>query len=71
MKFMKITIAMAGGIALAASAMSSTATAGVTDADISNDSKTTHQIVTNGMGRKGQRFSPLKTVNKFLAATIF
>ncbi|MBT6241394.1 MAG: PQQ-dependent methanol/ethanol family dehydrogenase [Rhodospirillaceae bacterium] len=64
MKFFKATLALAGGVALAASAMSSTASAGVSDADIANDSKTTKQIVTNGMGRKGQRFSPLKIVNK-------
>ncbi len=38
-------------------------TAPVTDEDILNDAKTTHQIVTYGLGQQGQRFSPLDQVN--------
>ncbi|MBL8573237.1 MAG: PQQ-dependent methanol/ethanol family dehydrogenase [Hyphomicrobiaceae bacterium] len=32
--------------------------------DILNDAKTTADVVTNGLGTQGQRFSPLKTINK-------
>ncbi len=35
----------------------------VTDEDILNDATTTHQIVTHGLGTKGQRYSPLATIN--------
>ena len=38
--------------------------AGVTEEDIANDSTITSQVVTNGMGRHLQRFSPLKQINK-------
>ncbi|MDA5094670.1 PQQ-dependent methanol/ethanol family dehydrogenase [Aliiroseovarius sp. KMU-50] len=38
--------------------------AGVTEEDIANDQTITNQIVTNGMGRHLQRFSPLKMINK-------
>jgi alcohol dehydrogenase (cytochrome c) len=38
--------------------------AGVTEEDIANDSTITSQVVTNGMGRHLQRFSPLKVINK-------
>lgn len=37
--------------------------AGVTDADIVNDAKTTGDVVTNGMGPQGQRYSPLGTIH--------
>ena len=40
------------------------ATAGVTDKDILNDHTTTHQVVTNGLGMQGQRFSPLTLINQ-------
>ncbi|CAA6818727.1 MAG: Quino(hemo)protein alcohol dehydrogenase, PQQ-dependent (EC [uncultured Thiotrichaceae bacterium] len=43
---------------------STTAFAGVTNEDIANDDTVTSQIVTNGMGRHLQRFSPLKNINK-------
>nr|CAA6810791.1 MAG: Quino(hemo)protein alcohol dehydrogenase, PQQ-dependent (EC [uncultured Thiotrichaceae bacterium] len=43
---------------------STTVFAGVTEEDIANDGKITTQIVTNGMGRHLQRFSPLKSINK-------
>ncbi|RKZ48626.1 MAG: PQQ-dependent dehydrogenase, methanol/ethanol family [Gammaproteobacteria bacterium] len=37
--------------------------AGVTDADIANDAKTTGDVVTHGMGLQGQRWSPLNKIN--------
>ena len=57
--------------ALLASAMlaalawqTSSAIAQVTDDMLANDAKTPTSILTNGMGRAGQRFSPLDMVNK-------
>ncbi|GAA6188626.1 PQQ-dependent methanol/ethanol family dehydrogenase [Litorivita sp. NS0012-18] len=41
-----------------------TAIAGVTEEDLANDQMNTSQIVTNGMGRDLQRYSPLETLNK-------
>jgi alcohol dehydrogenase (cytochrome c) len=41
-----------------------TAQAGVTEDDIANDQTITTQVVTNGMGRHLQRYSPLETLNK-------
>ncbi|MEP3603131.1 MAG: PQQ-dependent methanol/ethanol family dehydrogenase [Stappiaceae bacterium] len=38
--------------------------ADVTEEDLANDQANTSQIVTNGMGRHLQRFSPLTTLNK-------
>ncbi|MBU2961699.1 PQQ-dependent methanol/ethanol family dehydrogenase [Citreicella sp. C3M06] len=40
------------------------ATAGVSEEDIANDQTMTDQVVTNGMGRHLQRYSPLDTLNK-------
>ncbi len=40
-----------------------TASAGVTDADILNDAKTTGDVVSFGMGTQGQRYSTLDKVN--------
>ena len=37
---------------------------GVTEQDLANDAKTPTSILTNGMGRAGQRFSPLEKINK-------
>ncbi|WP_271407504.1 methanol/ethanol family PQQ-dependent dehydrogenase [Pseudomonas sp. Q1-7] len=42
---------------------SSLALAGVTDQDILDDSKSTDQIVTNGLGLQGQRYSSLDALN--------
>ncbi|MHB1369473.1 MAG: outer membrane protein assembly factor BamB family protein, partial [Pseudomonadaceae bacterium] len=47
----------------AAMAMSSLSAWAVTDQEILDDAKTTNQIVTNGMGLQGQRYSPLSTLN--------
>ncbi|MCK0140813.1 PQQ-dependent methanol/ethanol family dehydrogenase [Aliiroseovarius sp. F20344] len=52
---------------LATSAMVFAATAsiaGVTEEDIANDQNITTQIVSNGMGRHQQRYSPLDQINK-------
>ena len=38
--------------------------AGVTMEDIANDATVTTQVVTNGMGRSLQRFSPMTSINK-------
>lgn len=38
--------------------------AGVTESDLQNDQSMTNQIVTNGMGRHQQRYSPLDTLNR-------
>ena len=43
--------------------MANTATAKVTDKDIVNDQKTTADVVSNGLGPQGQRYSPLKKIN--------
>ena len=47
----------------AAISFSSAAFAGVTDQDILNDQATTDDVVSNGMGLRGQRYSPLTAVN--------
>jgi len=44
-------------------ACTGTANAKVTDKDILRDHMSTDEIVTNGMGLQGQRFSPLSTIN--------
>lgn len=46
-----------------AMSMTGLAQAGVTDQDILNDQATTQDVVTNGMGLRGQRFSSLDKVN--------
>ena len=54
--------------AVSAAAMAAVAGAawgqGVTEADLANDAANTSQVVTNGMGRHLQRFSPLDAINK-------
>jgi alcohol dehydrogenase (cytochrome c) len=52
---------LAAGIAMLAA---STAWAAVTEEDVAKDATTTADIVTNGMGRNLQRYSPLDKVNK-------
>ncbi|MGP0173279.1 methanol/ethanol family PQQ-dependent dehydrogenase [Pseudomonas sp. NCHU5208] len=47
----------------AAMLLPSAAALAVTDAEILQDATTTDQIVTNGMGLQGQRYSPLSTLN--------
>ena len=57
---MKTTILAAFAVALSIG----TANAGVTEADLANDTESVGDVLTNGMGRHLQRFSPLKTLNK-------
>ncbi|MEL6600064.1 MAG: hypothetical protein AAFR40_11110, partial [Pseudomonadota bacterium] len=40
------------------------AQADVTEQDLANDQTMTTQVVTNGMGRHLQRYSPLETLNR-------
>ena len=47
----------------AAAFAGSQASAGVTDADILNDAKTTGDVVSFGLGTQGQRFSPATQIN--------
>ncbi|TVT56682.1 MAG: PQQ-dependent dehydrogenase, methanol/ethanol family [Sedimenticola thiotaurini] len=51
-------------ISASVSVSAQNASANVTDQDILNDQKITTQVVTNGMGLNGQRFSPLSNINK-------
>jgi len=44
-------------------ALCGTASANVTDKDIANDQMTTNDVVSYGMGLKGQRYSPLTKIN--------
>lgn len=46
-----------------AMSLSTSVTAGVTDQDILNDQATTDDVVSNGMGLRGQRYSPLAALN--------
>jgi alcohol dehydrogenase (cytochrome c) len=57
-------VSLALAISLAISVTAQTASATVTDQDILNDHSITTQVVTNGMGLQGQRFSPLKQINQ-------
>jgi alcohol dehydrogenase (cytochrome c) len=57
-------VSLALAISLAISVTAQTASAAVTDQDILNDHTITTQVVTNGMGLQGQRFSPLKQINQ-------
>ena len=50
-------------VLLSAMLLSGSALAGVTDQDILQDPKNPGQIVTNGLGVQGQRYSPLDTLN--------
>ncbi|WP_421905783.1 PQQ-dependent methanol/ethanol family dehydrogenase [Mameliella sp.] len=56
----RFILAAAASILLTGSA----ATAEVTEADLADDQTITTQVVTNGMGRHLQRYSPLDTLNK-------
>ncbi|MCW8905203.1 PQQ-dependent methanol/ethanol family dehydrogenase [Sedimenticola sp.] len=60
MKQVSLVLAISAAISLSAQ----TASANVTDQDILNDHNITTQVVTNGMGLQGQRFSPLKQINQ-------
>ena len=55
--------AMSAAVATAFTLSVGSAHAGVTDADILNDAKTTGDVVSFGLGTQGQRYSPLTAVN--------
>ncbi len=50
-------------VLLSAMLLSGTALAAVSDQDILQDPKNPEQIVTNGLGVQGQRYSPLDILN--------
>lgn len=54
-----LAVTVASVIAMAASPSQA-----VTDADLANDTESVGDVLTNGMGRHLQRFSPLETLNK-------
>ena len=56
--------------AAVAAVVAGTAHAQVTDEDIANDATITDQVVTNGMGRALQRYSPLDMVNRENVASL-
>jgi alcohol dehydrogenase (cytochrome c) len=58
-KFILAAVLMAS-----ASLYSQQAVAGVTEDDILNDATTVGDVVSNGMGRAGQRYSPLDKINR-------
>ncbi len=62
----KILCAAAVALLVAQSAQ-----AGVTEQDLANDQSVTTQVVTNGMGRHLQRYSPLKTINKNTVKNVY
>jgi alcohol dehydrogenase (cytochrome c) len=51
-------------LSVSASASTKASFSPVTSADILNDVKSTDDVLTNGMGLQGQRFSPLTQINK-------
>ncbi len=58
------TMVVTGGLALALTFGGTAMAANVSEADLAADATNTSQIVTNGMGRSGQRYSPLTKVDK-------
>jgi alcohol dehydrogenase (cytochrome c) len=62
MTFRSTLLAAAGAAALMIGA--SVPALAVTDQDIANDAKTTEDVVTYGLGNQGQRYSPLKALNR-------
>lgn len=64
MRMKQITKAITLSLSVAVSAgLAFTANAQVTEKDIINDAATTNDVVTYGMGRQGQRYSPLSKIN--------
>ena len=53
----------AAPVTAAAAAVATTAAAGPTDADLMNDASTPGDVLTYGMGPRGQRFSALQDIN--------
>ncbi|SDD18989.1 PQQ-dependent methanol/ethanol family dehydrogenase [Ruegeria marina] len=59
----RFIMAAAAGL-IAATGWQSGAQAGVTEEDLAQDQANTSSVLTNGMGRHLQRYSPLETLNK-------
>ena len=57
-----LTAALAASLSLGTASIAYSA--GVTEEDLANDAQSTGDVLTNGMGRHLQRFSPLETINK-------
>ncbi|MES2667997.1 MAG: PQQ-dependent methanol/ethanol family dehydrogenase [Pseudomonadota bacterium] len=60
----RFVVAVTAAMLMLSPMLASTVSAGVTEEDIAKDSSTTGDILTNGMGRDLQRFSPLATLTK-------
>ena len=58
-RFVSAAVAAVMSVSFAA-----TANANVTEADLANDAATPENVLTNGMGRDLQRYSPMDTLNK-------
>lgn len=60
----KIIMAAVAGLVATAGWHSAALAAGVTEEDLANDTANTSSVLTNGMGRHLQRYSPLDILNK-------
>jgi len=60
----KSWLALASTLSVGALAFAGSATADVGVADIIDDQNSTADIVSYGLGPRGQRYSPLATINK-------
>ncbi|MCE8521018.1 PQQ-dependent methanol/ethanol family dehydrogenase [Ruegeria pomeroyi] len=60
----KIIMAAVAGLVATAGWHSTALAAGVTEEDLANDTANTSSVLTNGMGRHLQRYSPLDILNK-------
>ncbi|MCE8536977.1 PQQ-dependent methanol/ethanol family dehydrogenase [Ruegeria pomeroyi] len=60
----KIIMAAVAGLVATAGCHSAALAAGVTEEDLANDTANTSSVLTNGMGRHLQRYSPLDILNK-------
>ena len=64
MKITKLRLALASALTVAVTAISPQVSADVNIGDIVGDQATTGDIVSYGLGPRGQRYSPLDTINK-------
>ena len=64
MKIKKTALAIASTLTMAATAIAPQVNADVGIDDIVGDQATTADIVSYGLGPRGQRYSPLSTINK-------
>jgi len=63
-KITKLRLALASTLTVAVTAISPQVSADVNIDDIVGDQATTSDIVSYGLGPRGQRYSPLDTINK-------